>query len=138
MEIIEGDRRSTDGFVQIAYVDTSQEAALIRGLLRREGDIPSLGRRAGVSGGRGIETFGRSPRHIYVRPEDADEARELLREILVEEPVEDEIPEPVNATYLDEAASRMPRDHGTFGSLTPAYLVSAIVIAAVVVLLLLH
>ncbi len=139
MEILDEARRSPDGYVPIAYADTSEEAALIRGLLREEGDIPSLVRQAGVVGGRGVGAAGRSPRRIYVRPEDAAEARALLGEIMVEEPVEDEIPEPANAAYLADAAGHRPRDYSSFGAFARAYIVCAIIIAAVVaVFLLLH
>jgi hypothetical protein len=137
VEIIEGDRRSPDGFVQIAYADTSQEAALIRGLLREEGDIPSLVRQAGVVGGRGVTTSGSGSRRVFVRPEDAEEARELLGEIMVEEPVEEEIPESVNAAYLDQAAGHKPRGYHAVGAFARAYLVSAVVIAVAIAVFLL-
>ncbi len=130
MEIIDEERRSPDGFVPIAYADTSQEAALIRGLLREEGDIPSLVRQAGFVGGRGVGAAGRSPRRIYVRDEDAVEARELLGEILVEDSAEDEIPEPANAAYLADAAGHAPRDYSSFGALARAYVICAIIFGA--------
>jgi hypothetical protein len=138
VEIIEEDRRSADGFVPIVYAETHQEAVLIRGLLREEGDIPSLVRQAGY-GGRGASTLARSPSRVYVRPEDAAEARELLGEILVEEPVEEEIPESVNAAYLPRSAGRGPVDHSPLGGFARAWIaILSIVAVAVLVLVVLH
>ena len=139
MEIIEAYARSGDDLVQIAFADTREEAALIRGLLREDG-IRSLARQAGVEGGAGTSSLlTRSPRRIYVRPEDADRGRTLLAETMVEEPPEEQIPEPANAEYLADATGHRPRNHSIFGAYARSYLVAAAVFAlALVVFLLLR
>jgi hypothetical protein len=136
VEIIEADARSGDDLVQIAFADTREEAALIRGLLREEG-IRSLARQAGVDGGVGTSSLlTRSPRRIYVRPEDATRARALLGETMVEDPLEQEIPEPANAAYLADATGHRPRDYSVLGAYSRAWIVAAAVLAVVFVVLL--
>ena len=139
MEIIEADVRPSDDLVQIAYADTREEAALIRGLLREEG-IRSLARQTSINGpalGAGLLT--RSPRRIYVRPEDAAPARTLLAETMVEDPLEQEIPEPANATYLDDATGHKPRDYGVLGAYARGWTAALAILAiAFVAFLLLH
>ena len=127
MEIIERDENSRDGLVQIAFADTREEAALIRGLLREEG-IRSLARQTSLNGpalGAGLLT--RSSRRIYVRPPDAAAARKLLAETMVEDPLAEEIPEPVNAEHLADATGHKPRDYNLFG----AYARASIVVLAI-------
>lgn len=139
MEIIDRGGDSGREPVQVAYADTREEAALIRGLLREEG-IDSIARQAGVEGGVGTSSLlTRSPRRIYVRPEDAAAARTLIAETMVEDPAESEIPEPVNATYLEEARGRGPRDYALIGAYARAWLVGMVVLGLVLVaFLLLH
>ena len=136
MEIIEADAGSGDDLVQIAYADTREEAALIRGLLREE-EIRSLARQASINGpalGSGLLT--RSSRRIYVRPEDAARARELLAETMVEDPLEQEIPEPANAAYLADATGHKPRDYNVLGAYARAWAVAIAVLAIVLVVFL--
>jgi hypothetical protein len=129
VEIIEADARSGDDLVQIAFADTREEAALIRGLLREDG-IRSLARQAGLQGGVGTSSLlTRSPRRVYVRAEDADRARTLLAETMVEDPLAGEIPEPANAGYLADATGRRPRDYSVFGAYARGYLVAVAVLA---------
>jgi hypothetical protein len=139
VEIIEGDEQSRDGLVQIAFAETREEAALMRGLLREDG-IRSLAKQASINGpalGAGLLT--RSSRRIYVRAEDAASARTLLSETMVEDPLEEEIPEPANAGYLAEATGRKPRDYGLLGAYTRAYVAAATIFgAALAVFILLH
>lgn len=131
MEIIEADARSGDDLVQIAFADTREEAALIRGLLREEG-IRSLARQAGLEGGASTSyLLTRSPRRIYVRPEDAGRARTILAETMVEEPQEQEIPEPANAAYLADATGHKPRDYNVIGAYVRAWIVAIFVVAIV-------
>lgn len=139
MEIIDRGDDSGKGPVQVAYADTREEAALIRGLLREE-KIDSIARQAGVEGGAGTSSLlTRSPRRIYVRPADAARARELIGEVMVEDPLEEEIPESANAEYLADATGHKPRDYGLFGAYVRFYLVAAVVLGlALVVFLLLH
>ena len=139
MEIVDRDDDSGEGPVQIAFADTREEAALIRGLLREAGSGASPGRPSieGPALGSGLLT--RSSRRIYVRPEDAAAARTLIAETMVEDPAEAEIPEPVNAAYLDEARGHKPRDYNVIGAYARAYVVAIVVIGlALVAFLLLH
>jgi hypothetical protein len=139
MEIVDRGDDSGEGPVQIAFADTREEAALIRGLLR-EAKIKSIARQAGVDGGIGTSSLlTRSSRRIYVRPEDAAAARTLIAETMVEDPAEAEIPEPANAVYLDEARGHKPRNYGAVGAYVRFYLVAVVVIGLVLVaFLLLH
>jgi hypothetical protein len=139
MEIVDRGDDSGEGPVQIAFADTREEAALIRGLLR-EAKIRSIARQASFEGptlGTGLLT--RSSRRIYVRPEDAAAARTLIAETMVEDPAEAEIPEPANAVYIDEARGHKPRNYNVFGAYARAYLVAIAVVGLVLVaFLLLH
>jgi hypothetical protein len=139
MEIIERGDDSREGPVQVAYADTREEAALIRGLLR-EAKIRSIARQAGAEGGIGASSLmTRSPRRIYVRREDAAAARTLIAETMVEDPAETEIPEPVNAVYLDEARGHKPRNYNLIGAYARFYLVAIVIVGIVLVgFLLLH
>lgn len=138
MEIIERDEHSGDGLVQIAFAETREEAALIRGLLREEG-IRSLAQRNAVGGHQpGAGMLGRSPRRILVHPDRAAAARAFLAEVMVEEPPE-EIPEPANATHLADAAGRKPRDYTLGGAYARGLLAALAILALVLVLfILLH
>jgi hypothetical protein len=136
VEIIEADPRPNDDLVQIAYADTREEAALIRGLLREAG-IRSLARQAGLEGGVGTSSLlTRSPRRIYVRRADAPRSRELLAETMVEDPLVEEFPEPANAEYLADAAGHRPRDYSVLGAYTRAWAVAIAVFAVVLVVFL--
>ena len=139
MEIVDRGDDLREGPVQIAFADTREEAALIRGLLR-EANIKSIARQTSFEGptlGTGLLT--RSSRRIYVRPEDAAAARTLIAETMVEDPAETEIPEPANAVYLDEARGHKPRKYGAVGAFVRFYAVAIVVIGLVLVaFLLLH
>jgi hypothetical protein len=139
MEIVDRGDDLGEGPVQIAFADTREEAALIRGLLR-EADIKSIARQTSFEGptiGTGLLT--RSSRRIYVRPEDAAAARTLIAETMVEDPAETEIPEPANAAYLDEAWGHKARDYSVFGAFARAYVVAIVVVGLVLVaFLILH
>jgi hypothetical protein len=139
MEIVDrGPERGSD-LIQIAFADTREEAALIRGLLREEG-IRSLAKQAAINGpslGAGLLTS--SPRRIYVVPGDAEAARKLLAETMVEDPLEEEIPEPANATYLADAQGHKPRNYTVVGAYARAWIVGLTVLAlSFVVVLLVH
>jgi hypothetical protein len=139
MEIVDKGDDSGEGPVQIAFADTREEAALIRGLLR-EAKIKSIARQTSFEGptlGTGLLT--RSSRRIYVRPEDAAAARTLIAETMVEDPAETEIPEPVNAAYLDEARAHKPRAYTVIGAYARAWLAAIILLGLIfVAFLLLH
>jgi hypothetical protein len=139
MEITDrGEERGSD-LIQIAFADTREEAALIRGLLREEG-IRSLAKQGSINGpalGAGLLTS--STRRIYVVPKDADAARKLLSETMVEDPLEEEVPEPANAAYLADATGHRPRNYTALGAYARAWIVGIVVLAIVfAVLLLVH
>jgi hypothetical protein len=136
MEIIDRDGDSRDGLVQIAFAETREEAALIRGLLREEG-IRSLAQRNAVNGHQpGSGMLGRSPRRILVHRDRAAAARALLAETMVEDPLEAEIPEPANAAYLADAQGHKPRNYTLPGAYARSWLVALAVLAAAFVLFL--
>ena len=124
VEIIREEPTSGDDLVEIAFAETREEAALIRGLLREAG-IRSLAQQGSLNGrslGTGIMTS--SSRRIYVRPDDAERGRSMLAETMVEDPLEDEIPESANAAYLADSTGRRPRDYGLGGFYLRAGLVA--------------
>jgi hypothetical protein len=139
MEIIDRGPEGGSDLIQIAFADTREEAALIRGLLREEG-IRSIANQGSINGpalGAGLLT--RSTRRIYVRPDDAEAARRLLSETMVEDPLEEEIPEPANAAYLADATGHKPRNYTVLGAYARAWIVGLVVLAlAFAVLLLLR
>jgi hypothetical protein len=138
VEIIERDEHSRDDLVQIAYADTREEAALIRGLLREEG-IRSLAKQASINGPTlGTGLLARSPRRIYVLDQNAAAARRVLAETMVEDPLEEEIPETANAEYLADATGHKPRNYSLLGAYARAYVVTAVVVAVVLVIFLLR
>jgi hypothetical protein len=133
MEIVDRGDNSDEGPVQIAFADTREEAALIRGLLR-EAKIKSIARQTSFEGptlGTGLLT--RSSRRIYVRAEDAAAARTLIAETMVEDPAETEIPEPVNAAYLDEARGHKPRGYNMIGAYARTWLVAIVGLGLILV-----
>ncbi len=67
MEIVDRGDDSGDGPVQIAFADTREEAALIRGLLR-EAKIKSIARQAGVEGGIGTSSLLTRSSRRHLRP----------------------------------------------------------------------
>jgi hypothetical protein len=139
MEIVDRGDDSGEGPVQIAFADTREEAALIRGLLR-EAKIKSIARQTSFEGPTiGTGRLTRSSRRIYVRPEDAAAARTLIAETMVEDPAETEIPEPVNAAYLDEVRGHKPHAYTVIGAYARAWLVAIVLLGLIfVAFLLLH
>lgn len=136
MEIIDREQERGSDLIQIAFADTREEAALIRGLLREEG-IRSLAKQGSINGpalGAGLLT--RSTRRIYVVPGDADAARKLLSETMVEDPLEEEIPEPANAAHLADATGHRPRDYSVLGAYARAWIVGFVVLGIVLVVFL--
>jgi hypothetical protein len=136
VEIIDRPADADADIVPVAYADTREEAALIRGLLR-EARIRSIARQPGAAGGAGTSSLlASSPRHIYVRPEDAVAARQLIAETMVEEPAE-EIPESANAVYLAEAGGHRPRGYTIFGAYARACMIAAVVFTVLLLIFLL-
>lgn len=103
--------------VEVAFVGDEHQAAMIQALLE-EHEIPSLQQQAAPSGprlGYGALNPGGGPRRVMVHAHRAEEARALLDDVLAEG--EAEVPEPVNAGYLEDAeGGRRPRSYGVIGA----------------------
>jgi Putative prokaryotic signal transducing protein len=109
--------------VKVAWARDEAEAGLIQGLLEDAG-IRSVQRPDGINGPRlgfGLLNPGGGSRTILVNPSQAEEAKRVLGETLVE--AESEV-EPVNAEYLADAQGRRPRRYGLIGGYARIYLVS--------------
>jgi hypothetical protein len=110
--------------VEVAFVGNEHEAAIIQALLE-EHDVRSLLQQVAPSGprvGYGLLNPGGGAHRVMVHPEKADRARALLEATTAQR---DEVPEPVNAEYLEDAtAGRRPRNYGAIGAYARAFLVS--------------
>ncbi len=115
-EVVTGKSVSGDGLEQVAFAADPAEAGMIQGLLEGA-EIPSLLRPTGVDGrsiNQGLLAPG--PQRVFVNAGQADAARRLLTDTLVEEE-QDAAPEIANARHLDEAAGRRtPRHYGVIGA----------------------
>jgi hypothetical protein len=101
--------------VEVAFGDDPAEAGMIQGLLE-DGGIPSLLRPVGVDGPKlGIGLLPPGSQRIMVRQSQADAARRLLAETLVEEGPEAEV-EIASAGHLEDAKGRGPRSYGLLGA----------------------
>jgi hypothetical protein len=106
----------------------SVEAELIQGLLQ-SGGIPSALQALGVNGpqlGHGVLVNG--PQRVMARADQAEEARALLAETMVEDE-QQAGPEIANARYLEDAAGRKPRGYGLVGAYARIYLWSFVALA---------
>lgn len=106
-----------EDLVKVAWARDPAEGALMRGLLESAG-IPSLLRPEVPDGpklGFGLLNPGGGPQQLMVRAEQAERARALLGETLVEDE-EATLPEPVNAEHLADARGRRVRDYGVIGA----------------------
>ncbi|MGN6556997.1 MAG: putative signal transducing protein [Solirubrobacterales bacterium] len=124
--------------VEIAFVGNEYEGAVIQALLEENG-IPSLQQQVGPSGpqlGYGLMNTGGGARRVMVHAHRAEEARTLLAEA---EAVAD-LPEPVNAEYLEDAqGDRKPRNYGVVGAYARSLFWSLVGLALLVgVVMLLH
>jgi putative signal transducing protein len=112
-----------DELVGVGYANDQVEAEMIQGLLE-SGGIPSVLQPLGVNGpqiGIGWLNPGGGSRRVMVRADQAEQARALLAETLVEDEQE-AWPEIANARYLEEAQGRKPRGYGLLGAYTRIYL----------------
>ena len=119
------------GLVEIAFVGDEFQAGMIQALLE-EHDIPSMVQQVTPSGpqlGYGLMNPEGGARRVMVHAENADRARTLVEATAAEH---DEVPEPVNAEYLEDAAGgRKPRNYNVIGAYARAFLVSVVVLALV-------
>lgn len=112
---------SGDELVEVAFAANPVEAEMIKGLLEN-GDIRSLLRPTGLNGpmiGEGLLPQG--SQRVMVGAGQAEEARRLLEQTLVEEPVE-AVYETANARHLEAAEGRRPRGYGLIGAYARIYL----------------
>ncbi|HEX8752559.1 MAG TPA: DUF2007 domain-containing protein [Solirubrobacterales bacterium] len=119
--------------IAVAYAGDPIQAELIQGLLENAG-IRSLRRAAGVNGPpRGFPSveagFGHQGQKVLVRASQAERAREVLAETLVEDEGAD-WSEIANAKHL-EGGGRRSRDYGPAGAYARIYLWSLLGFAAV-------
>jgi hypothetical protein len=128
------DERSGGALVAVALGHDAVEAEMIKGLLENAG-IPSLLQQAGMSVdgpmlGYGLlpRGFGGGPQHVMVHARNAERARALLAQTLVD--VEEAWPETANAEHLADAAGPKPRDYGLLGAYARIYLWSFGLMAA--------
>lgn len=100
--------------------------------LLEENEIPSMQRQVGLDGGvlgEGLLPGGGS-RQVLVHRHRVDEARTLVEAVLSE--TQQEIPDPVNASYLEAAeGGRGPRNYGLIGGYARIYAASAVAIAVI-------
>lgn len=101
---------------------------MIQALLE-DGGIPSLVQQLGPDGptlGFGLLNPDGGFHRVMVHVGRSDEAQALLADAVSEEG-----PEPVNATYLEDASGgRKPRSYGVIGAYARIYAVSLVVMAA--------
>lgn len=111
--------------VEVAFVGNEAEAAMIQALLE-EHEIPSLQQQVAPSGpqlGYGLLNPGGGSRRVMVHSHRAEEAREVLLDVMGE--AEQEAPEPVNAKHLEEGqGGRGPRNYGLIGAYARMWLVA--------------
>lgn len=123
----------TDGLsgpdlVQAAYAQNQAEAEMIQGLLEN-GGIPSVLQALGVNGPQlGFGLLPKNPQRVMVRADQAEDARALLAETLVEDEQET-WPETANARYLEDAGGRKPRGYGLVGAYARIYMWSFVAVA---------
>jgi Putative prokaryotic signal transducing protein len=116
--------------VKVAYAKGRAEAGMIQGLLDNAG-IPSILRDLGVDGPQlGFGVLVKNPQHVMVRADQAEQARALLAETLVED--QQAARQVVGDTdYLGEAGGRRPRGYGLVGAYARSYLWALAVFAVV-------
>jgi hypothetical protein len=118
--------------VEVAFLGDEHQAAMIQALLEENG-IPSLQQQVTPSGpqlGYGLMGLGGGSRRIMVHAHRAEEARALVTGAMAES--ENEVPESVNAQYLEEAqGGRGPRNYGLIGAYARIYLVSFVAMSAI-------
>jgi hypothetical protein len=120
--------------VEITFVPDEFQGKIIQALLE-EHEIPSLLEQVAPSGpqlGYGLMNPGGGARRVMVHAPNAERARTLVEATMAEQ---DEVPEPVNAGYLEDAAGgRGPRNYGLVGAYVRAFAVSLGILALVFVL----
>lgn len=107
--------------VPVAHTNNAIEAEMIQGLLK-DGGIPSFLQSLGVNGPQlGFGVLATSPQRVMVNENQAEEARALLAEALVEDEQET-WPKIANAEHLENASGKKPRGYGLMGAYARIYL----------------
>ena len=124
--------------VSVAHANNAIEAEMIQGLLK-DGGIPSVLQSLGVNGPQlSFGVLATSPQRVMVNEDQAEEARALLSQTLVEDEQE-AWPKIANAEHLENTGGRKPRGYGLMGAYARIYLWSfGAVAVAFGVFLLLH
>lgn len=125
-----GERQDLSGeLVEVAYAKDPTEAGMLQGLLENRG-IPSALQARGIDGPQlGFGVLAGSPQRVMVHANQAEKARALLAETLVEDE-QAAWPEPVNTRYLEDGGGRKPRGYGLVGAYARIYLWSFAIVAA--------
>jgi hypothetical protein len=132
-EIVGADGRESVELVEVALAADPAEAGMIQGLLE-DGGIPSLLEPTGVNGPMlGIGLLPPGPQRVRVHADQADAARRLLAETLVEGGEgerEADWDKTANAGHLAEAGRGKPREYGLIGAYARIWLWSLTAIGA--------
>ncbi len=108
--------------VEVAFVRSEGEAAMVRGLLETA-EIPSFLQGVGIDGPRvGVTWLPNSQQRVLVHAQRADEARALVERARAENEAEGW--SSANAEYLEDAGGRKPRSYGLVGGMARIYAVS--------------
>jgi len=117
--------------VEIAFVPDEFQGKMIQALLEQH-EIPSLLEQVTPSGpqlGYGLMNPSGGARRVMVHDSNSERARVLVEATMAEQ---DQVPEPVNAGYLEDAAGgRRPRNYGLIGAYARAFAVSLGLLALV-------
>lgn len=115
--------------VQVACAQNQPEAEMIQGLLEDRG-IPSALQALGINGPQlGFGLLVSNPQRVMVRTDQAEDARVLLAETMIEGEGGD-WSDTANARHLDDLGGRKPRAYGLGGAYLRIYLWSLGAIAA--------
>lgn len=107
--------------VKVAYANDRIEAEMIQGLLE-SGGVPSALQALGVDGLQlGLGTLPRNPQRVMVDPSQAEKARALLTETLIEDE-QDTPAEPVSADFSEDSGGGRARSYGLVGGYARIYL----------------
>jgi hypothetical protein len=132
-EIVGGDGRESAELVEVALAGDPAEAGMIQGLLE-DGGIPSLLEPTGVNGPMlGIGLLPPGSQRVKVQADQAEAARRLLAETLVEGGEgewEADWEETTNAGHLAEGGRRKPRGYGLIGAYARIWLWSLTALGA--------
>jgi hypothetical protein len=127
-EILKPDGAADADLVEVMFASSRVEAEMVQGLLESEG-VPSMLQATGVNGPQlGVGLLAQGPQRVMVRADHADVARALLVEFTAEEDLD--VDGLANATYLEDARGRGPRNYGIVGAYARIWFWSFVALAA--------